>query len=104
MGRIKSLMVKRAAKQLLDEKVFNTDFENNKKVLKDTMPSKPVKNKIAGYIARLLKFRAQKQAEEQPKQAAEQPKQAAEQPKQAAEQPKQAAEQPKQAAEQPKQE
>jgi len=62
MGRIKSLMVKKAAKQILDEKVFNTEFENNKKALKDTMPSKPIKNKIAGYITRLMKVKAQKQA------------------------------------------
>ena len=62
MGRIKSLMVKKAAKQILDEKVFNTEFENNKKDLKDTMPSKPIKNKIAGYITRLMKVKAQKQA------------------------------------------
>ncbi len=61
MGRIKSMMVKRAAKQLLNESVFNTEFENNKKALKDTMPSKPIRNKIAGYITRLMRARAQKQ-------------------------------------------
>lgn len=62
MGRIKSLMVKKAAKQLINEDVFNTEFENNKKALKNTMPSKPIRNKIAGYITRLMKARAQKQA------------------------------------------
>ena len=61
MGRIKSLMVKKAARQLLNERVFNTEFENNKKALKDTMPSKPIKNKIAGYITRLMKVKALKQ-------------------------------------------
>jgi ribosomal protein S17E len=56
MGRIKSLMVKRAAKQLLEsEHSFNQDFEHNKKILGQTMPSKPIRNKIAGYIARLEK-------------------------------------------------
>ena len=64
MGRIKSLMVKRAAKQLLNEDVFNGEFENNKKYLRNTMPSKPIRNKIAGYIARLMKAKAQKQAEQ----------------------------------------
>lgn len=56
MGRIKSLMIKRAAEQLLEnEHDFNDNFEHNKKLLKNTMPSKPIRNKIAGYIARLLK-------------------------------------------------
>jgi ribosomal protein S17E len=56
MGRIKSLMVKRAAKQLLDgENEFDGTFEKNKKLLGRTMPSKSIRNKIAGYIARLKK-------------------------------------------------
>jgi ribosomal protein S17E len=63
MGRIKSLMVKKAARQLLDEAAFDTTFENNKKVLRNTMPSKPIRNKIAGYISRLMKMRAQKLAD-----------------------------------------
>ena len=61
MGRIKSLMVKRAAKQLLakDAAKFNGEFNHNKKVLGSTMPSKPIRNKIAGYMARLVKMRAE---------------------------------------------
>lgn len=56
MGRIKSIMVKRAAKQLLTgEHNFNNSFEHNKKALGNTMPSKPIRNRIAGYIAHLLK-------------------------------------------------
>lgn len=56
MGRIKSLMIKRAAKQLLEsEHNFTTDFEHNKKLLNHTMPSKPIRNKIAGFIARLMR-------------------------------------------------
>ena len=58
MGRIKSLMVKRAADQLLEgEHDFNEDFIHNKKLLNDTMPSKPIRNKIAGYIARLMRVK-----------------------------------------------
>lgn len=58
MGRIKSIMVKRAARQLLKEQnVFSSDFNKNKKLLRSTMPSKPIQNKIAGYIARILKAR-----------------------------------------------
>jgi len=57
MGRIKSLLIKRTAKQLLEAKpeLFTSSFEHNKKVLGDTMPSKPLRNKIAGYLARLVK-------------------------------------------------
>lgn len=61
MGRIKSTMVKRAAEQLLDgENDFNDSFEHNKKLLGSTMPSKPIRNKIAGYIARLKQVEAEK--------------------------------------------
>ncbi|MEK6894704.1 MAG: 30S ribosomal protein S17e [Nanoarchaeota archaeon] len=56
MGRIKQLMVKRASKELmLKEDSFVEDFNPNKKILGSTMPSKKVRNKIAGYIARLKK-------------------------------------------------
>ncbi len=57
MGRIKSLMIKRAAKKLLEDKEsFSESFEHNKKRLKDTMPSKPIRNKVAGYISRLVRM------------------------------------------------
>jgi ribosomal protein S17E len=51
-------MVKKAAKQLLStssEQQFTTLFAHNKRILGSTMPSKPIRNKIAGYIARLKK-------------------------------------------------
>ncbi len=58
MGRIKSLMVKRAARQLLEsEGIFKNSFEHNKKILGSLMPSKPVRNKIAGYIARIIEMK-----------------------------------------------
>lgn len=62
MGRIKSLTVKKIAKQLVkEEKAFTGSFEHNKMLLKGQFPSKPIKNKIAGYIARLVKMqKAQK--------------------------------------------
>jgi len=57
MGRIKSTMVKKAARQLLEkENRFTKSFEDNKKILGRTMPSKPIRNKIAGYISRLKKI------------------------------------------------
>ena len=56
MGRIKSQMVKRTAKQVITEGIFCESFDKNKKVLRNTMPSKPIRNKIAGYLARLTKM------------------------------------------------
>jgi small subunit ribosomal protein S17e len=57
MGRIKSTMIKKAAKQLLvGENRFNEDFHHNTKILVEGMPSKPIRNKIAGYITRLVRM------------------------------------------------
>jgi ribosomal protein S17E len=57
MGRIKSTMVKKTAKNLFTKEfVFTDSFDNNKKILGNTMPSKPIRNKIAGYLARLSKM------------------------------------------------
>ncbi len=56
MGRVKSTLVKRTARSLLKEsESFSSAFEKDKKILVGTMPSKKVRNKIAGYIARLKK-------------------------------------------------
>ncbi|MEK6914924.1 MAG: 30S ribosomal protein S17e [Nanoarchaeota archaeon] len=56
MGRIKQLMVKRASRELIQkEGSFGENFDPNKRLLGSTMPSKKVRNKIAGYIARLKK-------------------------------------------------
>lgn len=59
MGRIKSLMVKRAAKQInAQTTTFTEGYEHNKKLLgKGLLPSKSVRNKIAGYIARMNKMK-----------------------------------------------
>ena len=57
MGRIKTKLIKRTSRQLLaqTEESFTKTFEGNKKPLGKTLPSKRVRNKIAGYIARLKK-------------------------------------------------
>ena len=59
MGRIKSLMVKKAAKQLIAQKTeFTESFEENKRILGNkSMPSKPIRNKVAGYITRLVRMK-----------------------------------------------
>lgn len=59
MGRIKSTLIKRTSKQLLQgENKFTSDFNKNKRLLVAGMPSKPMRNKIAGYLARLKKMEA----------------------------------------------
>ena len=57
MGRIKTSLIKRTSKQLVEEtpESFSKDFEQNKKSLGNTMPSKRIRNMVAGYIARIKK-------------------------------------------------
>ncbi len=57
MGKIKTRLIKRTAETLMKEKDlgFSEDFEKNKKILGEEMPSKKVRNQIAGYIARVKK-------------------------------------------------
>ena len=56
MGRIKMLLVKRTTKELMTKDLpFIENFDHDKRMLGNTMPSKKVRNKIAGYIARLHK-------------------------------------------------
>lgn len=58
MGRIKSTLIKKASRQLLEgDNKFNEHFDNNKKVLVEGMPSKSMRNKIAGYIGRLVRMK-----------------------------------------------
>jgi len=71
MGRIKPKMVKNTAKSLLaEEHSFTPDFDHNKKLLGNHMPSKKIRNKIAGYLARLVRAqktpRVIKEKEEEP--------------------------------------
>lgn len=64
MGRIKSTMIRRAADELFTtSEGFSEDFERNKKILKGTMPSKTVRNKVAGQITRLAGQKQQRQHE-----------------------------------------
>lgn len=57
MGRIKSALIKRTAEKLLKSEgiEFEDDFGKNKLILGSIMPSKRMKNSIAGYITRLKK-------------------------------------------------
>ncbi|MBI5148496.1 30S ribosomal protein S17e [Candidatus Pacearchaeota archaeon] len=58
MGRIKSLLIKRTAKKFVREnsKAFNENFDSNKKAILTIIPSKRMRNSIAGYITRLKKM------------------------------------------------
>jgi small subunit ribosomal protein S17e len=57
MGRIKSTLIKRTSRQLIEntDESFGKTFAENKKALGTTLPSKKMRNKIAGYIARIKK-------------------------------------------------
>ena len=57
MGRIKSTLIKRTSRQLLEnsQESFGKTFDENKKALGSILPSKKMRNKIAGYIARIKK-------------------------------------------------
>ncbi len=60
MGKVRTEMVKRISVELLDryEKSFSTEFEQNKQFLKEIEldVSKKLRNRIAGYITRLVKI------------------------------------------------
>lgn len=61
MGKIKSKLIKRSAKELVKKGIeFTADFERNKKILGNTMPSKKIRNQIAGYLSKLSKEGKQK--------------------------------------------
>ena len=59
MGRIKQDYLKRIANGLMKEysEEFNTEFENNKVKVQEfsTVTSNVIRNKIAGYITRVMK-------------------------------------------------
>ncbi len=57
MGRVKSLLIKKTAKKLIEVKrtIFSDSFEKNKRVLDKLIPNKKMKNSIAGYITRLMR-------------------------------------------------
>jgi len=53
MGKIKSKLIKRSAEELVRRGiVFTESFEQNKKILGNSMPSKKIRNQIAGYLSR----------------------------------------------------
>lgn len=56
MGKIKLKLVKRTVRSLFAKGInFTEEFEQNKKILGNEMPSKKLRNQIAGYATRMKK-------------------------------------------------
>lgn len=56
MGKIKSKLVRRTATSLLKNGIeFKESFEINKKILGSEMPSKKLRNQLAGFLSRVKK-------------------------------------------------
>ena len=59
MGRIKTTLIKRNTLKLFDlyKEKFTEDFNDNKKIVQSyaEIPSKKLRNVIAGYVTRLKK-------------------------------------------------
>jgi len=56
MGKIKSKLIRRSAQTFIDRGVnFGEEFEKNKKILGKNMPSKKLRNQMAGYLSRFKK-------------------------------------------------
>jgi len=53
MGKIKSKLIRRSSKTFLEKGIeFEGNFEKNKKILGSTMPSKKLRNQMAGFLTR----------------------------------------------------
>ncbi|BAW31571.1 MAG TPA: 30S ribosomal protein S17e [Methanothermobacter sp.] len=63
MGNIRTAFVKRIAKELIENNPdkFTLEFEENKKLVEElsTVNTKHLRNKIAGYITRLMRQQSQ---------------------------------------------
>jgi ribosomal protein S17E len=64
MGKIKTRLVKRTVKEIIAGGVnYDSSFEKNKKILGKEMPSKRIKNQIAGFLSRKKKREQQERAQ-----------------------------------------
>jgi small subunit ribosomal protein S17e len=57
MGRVKSALIKRTTRKLIElsPETYTSKFEDNKRMLAGTMPSKRIRNIVAGYLTRIKK-------------------------------------------------
>ncbi len=67
IGKVRPRFIKNLARKLLElyGDKFTTDFETNKKLVMEftDIPSKKVRNKVAGYITHLVKMKMEKEVE-----------------------------------------
>ena len=65
MGKVRPAFIKRTARELLElyRDRFKPDFEHNKRVVQEltNIKSKRTRNRIAGYITRLIKIEMKRQ-------------------------------------------
>ena len=59
MGRVRTKTVKKAARVIIEKYYtkLTLDFDTNKKIIEEIalIPSKPLRNKIAGFVTHLMK-------------------------------------------------
>ena len=56
MGKTKSKQIRRTAKEIMNQGIeFSENFEKNKKILGKEMPSKKMRNQLAGFLVRFMK-------------------------------------------------
>lgn len=65
LGKVRPTFIKRTARELLEKyrERFKSDFEHNKKVVQEltNIRSKRIRNRVAGYITRLIKIETRRQ-------------------------------------------
>jgi len=62
MGKIKSKLVRRTAKKLTEiNHDFTGQFEQNKRILGNSIPSRKLRNQIAGLIGKMKKREKEKE-------------------------------------------
>ena len=75
MGKVRTEHVKRIAKELVQRfpDKFTTDFENNKKMVEEytNLSSTKLRNRIAGYVTRLVAIMQSSEIEEEEETVAE---------------------------------
>lgn len=63
MGKVRTKLVKNIASKLVESypDVFTTDFERNKRLVEELtdIKFKHLKNRVAGYVTRLVKLKIQ---------------------------------------------
>ncbi len=60
MGKSKSKLIRRSANTLVEKGIsFTEKFEENKKILGNFLPSKKIRNQIAGLLAKSMKHKRQ---------------------------------------------